>query len=311
MKNYIFIYFIFFGFTQLSFAESVEFKSRDLRFSENPGQNGKALGWDNLITVKGELYLPNRRNDAIKFPAVILLHGSGGIRYERENYYAKLLASKGFVALIVETYASRKNASVQNVSALAQVGDAYAAYEFLSKRSDVDSEKIFTWGFSMGGYSSYYLSDRATNRLASEKETNFAGHISFYPGWQITFASPEPTNAPLLAVLGEVDELVDVEYAKLDIENRKSKGGLIDLHVISGAAHAWEFRDPRGFSPNTINRKNCKMTISKQGGLTWKDLGTTYKACQTNGYTTGYDKKSQMVAEKLALDFLSRLTSKN
>jgi hypothetical protein len=68
MKNYIFIYFIFFGFTQLSFAESVEFKSRDLRFSENPGQNGKALGWDNLITVKGELYLPNRRNDAIKFP---------------------------------------------------------------------------------------------------------------------------------------------------------------------------------------------------------------------------------------------------
>jgi dienelactone hydrolase len=239
------------------------------------------------------------------------MHGSGGVRYERENYYAKLLASKGFVALIVETYSSRKNASVQNVSALAQVGDAYAAYDFLAKRSDVDSEKIFTWGFSMGGYSGYYLTDKATNRLAAEKETNFAGHISFYPGWQITFESPEPTSAPLLAVLGEVDELVDVEYAKSDIENRKSKGGLIDLHVIAGAAHAWEFREPRGFSANVINRKNCKMIISKQGGLTWKDLGTTYKTCQTNGYTTGYDKKSQVIAEKLALDFLNRHTNKN
>jgi dienelactone hydrolase len=311
MKNYFLLFFIFFGWTQFSFAESVEFKSRDLRFSESPGYNGKAFGWENLITVKGELYLPTRKNDTTKSPAVILMHGSGGVRYERENYYAKLLASKGFVALIVETYSSRKNASVQNVSALAQVGDAYAAYDFLAKRSDVDSEKIFTWGFSMGGYSGYYLTDKATNRLAAEKETNFAGHISFYPGWQITFESPEPTSAPLLAVLGEVDELVDVEYAKSDIENRKSKGGLIDLHVIAGAAHAWEFREPRGFSANVINRKNCKMIISKQGGLTWKDLGTTYITCQTNGYTTGYDKKSQVIAEKLALDFLNRHTNKN
>ena len=311
MKNYFLLFFIFFGWTQFSFAETVEFKSRDLRFSESLGYNGKAFGWDNLITVKGDLYLPNRKNDAIKSPAVILLHGSGGVRYERENYYAKLLVSKGFVALIVETYASRKNASVQNVSALAQVGDAYAAYDFLTKRNDVDSEKIFTWGFSMGGYSSYYLTDKATNRIASENETNFAGHISFYPGWQITFETPEPTKAPLLAVLGEADELVDVEYAKSDVENRKTKGGLIDLHVISGAAHAWEFREPRGFSPNIVNRKNCKMIISKQGGLTWKDLGTSYKTCQTNGYTTGYDKKSQAIAEKLALDFLNSHTSKN
>lgn len=311
MKNYVFIFFIVFGYTKFSFAESVEFKSRDLRFSDYPGYNGKAHGWENLITVKGDLYLPNRKNDTIKYPAVILMHGSAGVRYERENYYAKLLASKGFVALIVETYASRKNASVQNISALAQVGDAYAAYDFLTKRSDVDSGKIFTWGFSMGGYSGYYLTDKATNRLASEKETNFAGHISFYPGWQITFESPEPTNAPLLAVLGEVDELVDVEYAKLDIENRKSKGGLIDLHVIAGAAHAWELREGRGFDSNSINRKNCKMIISKQGGITFKDLGTAYKYCQTNGYTTGYDKKSQVIAEKLALDFLIRHTSKN
>ena len=72
MKNY-FLLFIFFGWTQFSFAETVEFKSRDLRFSESTGYNGKAFGWDNLITVKGDLYLPNRKNDAIKSPAVILL----------------------------------------------------------------------------------------------------------------------------------------------------------------------------------------------------------------------------------------------
>jgi dienelactone hydrolase len=308
MKNYLYIFLIALGFVHTASAEKVEFTSRDLKFSASTGHNGKALGWDNLVSIKGELLLPEKKQEVAKFPIVILLHGSGGIRRERENYYAKLLASKGYAALIVETYASRKNASVQNVSALAQVSDAYAAYDFLSKRDDIDTTKIFTWGFSMGGYSSYYLTDKATNRLASDNEKRFAGHISFYPGWQITFENPEPTNAPLLAVLGGVDELIDIEYAKSDIEARKKKGALIELLVISDAAHAWEFREPRGFSANALNRKNCQMLITDQGGLVWKDLGMSYKTCQSNGYTTGYDRKSQQLAEKVAVDFLDRIT---
>ena len=310
MKKHSYIFLIFLGFVHSAFAERVEFTSRDLKFSESTGYNGKAFGWDNLTTIKGELYLPEKKQEVTRFPAVILLHGSGGIRNERENYYAKLLASKGYAALIVETYASRKNASVQSISTLAQVGDTYAAYDYLSKRDDIDITKVFTWGFSMGGYSSYYITDKVINRIASDTEKNFAGHISFYPGWQITFENPEPTKAPLLAVLGGVDELVDVEYAKFDIEARKNKGADIEFFVISDAAHAWEFREPKGFSPNTLNRKKCQMLITKQGGLVWKDLGMSYKTCQTNGYTTGYDRKSQQVAEKLAIDFLTRHTKK-
>lgn len=312
MKLFLIILFVLFLRSAFGF-ESVLFQGRDVRFTESPLANGRAWGWENTINLQAKLFLPKTSLDGKQFPAVILLHGSSNIQEEREIYYAKKLADKGIAALVVETYDSRKNNSsssltrINSVSALAQVSDAYSALKFLSERSDIDSNRIATMGFSMGGYTGYYLTDVSMENLLSETKNNFAGHISFYPGWQITFLDPQPTKAPLLTVLGEVDELLDLEDAKKDIAFRIKAGAKIELHILKSAAHAWEFQYIKRFDSKSPNRKNCRMHIKPNGGLVWRETGNTNENCQKFGYTVGQDKKAQENAEALAFDFLNRI----
>jgi dienelactone hydrolase len=312
MKFLLALFFTLFLDSAFAF-ENVLFEGRNVRFTESPLANGRASGWENTINLQAKLFLPKTGASRKPFAAVILLHGSGNIQEEREIYYAKKLADQGIAALVVETYASRKNNSsssltrINSVSALAQVSDAYSALKYLSERSDIDSNRIATMGFSMGGYTGYYLTDMSMQNLLSETKNIFAGHISFYPGWQITFLDPHPTKAPLLAVLGEMDELLDLEDAKKDIASRSNAGANIELHVLKSAAHAWEFQYSKRFDAKSPNRKNCRMQIKPNGGLIWREAGNTNENCQSFGYTVGKDTNAQVRAEALAFDFLNRI----
>ena len=312
MKLFLTILFALFLRSAFGF-ENVLFQGRDVRFTESPLANGRAWGWENTVNLQAKLFLPKTSLNGKQFAAVILLHGSGNVQEEREIDYAKKLANKGIAALVVETYDSRKNNSsssltrINSVSALAQVSDAYSALKYLSERSDIDSTRIATMGFSMGGYTGYYLTDVSMKNLLSETKNNFAGHISFYPGWQITFLDPHPTKAPLLAILGGVDELIDLEDAKKDIASRIKAGAKIELHILESAAHAWEFNFSKRFDATSPNRKNCRMHIKPNGGLVWRETGNTNEKCQQFGYTVGQDKQAQEAAEALAFDFLSRI----
>jgi dienelactone hydrolase len=287
---------------------SVNFTGRDAKFSTQL-ENSKAVGWNSEINISSMLYMPSSASSNNKVPAVIILHGSGGIREEREVFFAEQFVKKGYAALIVETYRSRNNsANITNVSALAQVSDAYSALDFLVHNDLIDKNKISTIGFSMGGYTGYFLTDNSLKLALTTTANTFAGHISFYQGCQMTFVEPNPTSAKFLTILGEKDDMVNIEDCVADFEHRKSKGASIEYHVLKGASHAWEFNTVKQFDSRAPNRKNCKMQIKKDGTLQWWSAqANSYVTCQTFGYTIGYDKVAQQQSQNIAFEFLKKL----
>src|SRR5512143_2863137 len=91
------------------------------------------------VVVGGELALPERSSLARggRMPAVILIHGSGGISDEREGAWAKRLNAIGVASCIVDSFTGRGirppmyAGQSQFISFAAHLLDAYLALEIL------------------------------------------------------------------------------------------------------------------------------------------------------------------------------------
>ena len=58
-------------------------------------------------TAQGQLVLPPNAPADAKLPAVVLVHGSGGIYPEQVTYWAKLLNDQGIAAFIIDVFGPR------------------------------------------------------------------------------------------------------------------------------------------------------------------------------------------------------------
>ena len=94
-------------------------------------------------TSFGTLFLPESISEPV--PAMVLLHGSGGIKEGRELDYGRLLADHGIAAFVLDYYLPRgvtpetdymlKTVAVTEFDVVA---DAYAALEILSTHPAID-----------------------------------------------------------------------------------------------------------------------------------------------------------------------------
>jgi hypothetical protein len=94
---------------------------------------------DSPIVVSGTLSLPARSTFLKhgKTPAVILMHGSGGISEEREHAWAQQLNSWGIAAFVLDSFSGRgikpPNYANRNfVHGVAHVLDAYLSLQLLA-----------------------------------------------------------------------------------------------------------------------------------------------------------------------------------
>ncbi len=169
-------------------AETVTFKG------SSPAENGESL----LLT--GRLTRPKGNGP---FPAVVLLHGCGGIRLY-QDIWAERLAGWGYVALQVNSFEPRGASEICSdtfllldlVSKRGQ--DAHDAGSYLSGLPFVDNRRIAVMGWSHGGW--VVLDMLADNK---EKKARFQAAIALYPFCE---ASMENLNAPLLVLIGEQDD---------------------------------------------------------------------------------------------------------
>src|SRR5580698_3244324 len=88
-----------------------------------------------------------------KMPAVIMMHGTGGIRYSGV-YYAAALNGAGIATLEVDQWGGRGlpgGASSRPKQLGDNLGDIGGAYRLLAARPDIDASHIGILGESMGG----------------------------------------------------------------------------------------------------------------------------------------------------------------
>jgi dienelactone hydrolase len=203
-----------------------------------------AVGDDTVSVVRGTqagaLFLPVGKPP---FPAVILLHGCGGVT-QNMDVWAQRLQKWGYAALILDSFAQRGIDNVCN-NGLAFPGrerakDAFAASAYLRTRSDIDAVHIGIIGFSHGG--STALAASVQNRVKAFGGQPFAAIAAYYPSC--------PAVAPQLAsdvqiLIGADDDWTAAArcsdwvalYASAD-------GHKPALKIYPGAVHAFDAGAP-------------------------------------------------------------------
>ncbi|MGD9615804.1 MAG: dienelactone hydrolase family protein [Alphaproteobacteria bacterium] len=224
----------------------------------------------------GRLYLPPGNHAPRSLPAVVLLHGSGGVLPMRELTYAAQLASMGVAALVVDSFAARRNRGTEflervlNITETMMLADAYSGLAFLAARPEIDPERVVLTGFSYGAMAAMYaLYAQIADRLAPHGP-RFAGHVAFYGPCIARFEDSRTTGAPLLMLLGAADEITDERRCAEIADDLLAGGSRVETIVYAGAVHQWD----GAFGWRTIGRnlRHCSLYVERDGTI--RDLRT-------------------------------------
>ena len=135
-------------------------------------------------------------------PAVIVLHGCGGIRPPLMAW-ADRLNSWGYAALLVDSFAPRGVSTVcadQSVTPADRAGDVLAAAQFLAGLPTIDGARIGVLGFSHGGSTAAVVTE---TRFSDLQPGLIKAAVDYYGGCG---SAERHGTVPLLALKGDADD---------------------------------------------------------------------------------------------------------
>lgn len=201
---------------------------------------------DPPTTAVGYLYRPRGARPPHSVPAVMLLHGSGGILPSREETYGRQLASMGIATLVVGYFAARPwhgEGSVEhvlNVTETMALADAYSGLRFLAGLPEIDPRRTVLAGFSYGGMITLFgLQAQIADKLAPPG-LRFAGHAAFYGPCITRFVDRRTTGAPALMLIGGGDAIVDPRRCAEIAGDLRTGGSHVHMILYPAAYHQWD-----------------------------------------------------------------------
>ena len=186
------------------------------------------------VTLAGELRLPRPGND--RLPAVVLLHGSGGVSGNVLDWEQDLNAM-GVATFVLDSFTPRgivnTNYDQSQLGRLAMILDAYRALEVLSKHPRIDPTKIALMGFSRGGQAVFLASLERFQRMYGPVGQEFAAYLIFYPLCNTTFRDDEDVaDKPIRVFHGSADDYAPVAPCRAYVERLKAKGKNVQVDRI-------------------------------------------------------------------------------
>ena len=173
-------------------------------------------------------------------PAIILLHGCGGIQQSHFNW-AKTFNQAGFATLVVDSFRPRSLIQVcgdgtEAASPIVRVLDAYGALQYLAGLETIDPERVGLIGWSHGAISA--LGAVSSMGVGEKFSNKFQAVTAMYP-----YCIVERTFfKPVTILIGASDDWTPAPLC-IDLkENTKGHENEVDLTVFPGVFHA--FDDP-------------------------------------------------------------------
>ena len=159
--------------------ERVEFEGADQRLI-----SGGLIRGDH---IQGYLAKPE---GAGPFPAVIGLHGCGGMTDMTKRKLVDELVGSGYVVLLVDSFATR---GVEHVCtggysdvAVMRRSDAYGALAFLARQTFVDPQRVAAVGFSQGGWVALLVAEaNSFEPFVVPSNLGFRAVVALYPVVQV------------------------------------------------------------------------------------------------------------------------------
>ena len=212
--------------------ERVEFESASQRLV-----SGGLIPGDR---IQGYLAKPD---GAGPFPAVIGLHGCAGMHDTTKQKLADELVARGYVVLLVDSYATRRHRSRLHISAFATFlrrrPDAYGALVFLARQTFVDPQRVAAVGFSAGGWVTLSVAEpNSFEPFVPPSNLRFRAAAAFYPPCKQAVARP---GIPTLIFIGALDDWTPAADCSNKIAGWGNDGPPVELVVYPGAYHGFYY----------------------------------------------------------------------
>jgi len=217
-----------------------------------------------------------RPNGDGRFPAVVQLHGCGGL--EAQSYrWANWFADHGYVAVVVDSFGPRGvkgdcRTGPDEPAVTARFDDAIGALRYLQSQTFVDGARVAAIGWSQGGV--YALAvvngpslQRARARGVELPATGFAAAIGVYPGGCASLTK-EQVIRPVLVLIGGADDWTPAATCMQMVDAMKGRGSDISIKVYPGAYHYFDVEGQRrevlGQVENALKPGGYGATVSYQ-----------------------------------------------
>lgn len=184
-------------------------------------------GFSRPVDISAHIYKPDGNGP---FPAVILLHGSGGLSGHHHNW-ARTLVSWGYVAAVVDSYLPRGYSQgikerTDVITPYDRVSDIIGTIELLKTMPYVAPNDLGVIGFSHGGWTVM----KAVQERVYLKDYGVKGVVGYYPYCHPT--QDVHIDVPLLILIGEHDTSTPTERCRQLKANLKGRAAEITEMVI-------------------------------------------------------------------------------
>jgi carboxymethylenebutenolidase len=184
--------------------------------------------------VQAVLYTPSGKGP---FPALIVIHEWWGLNDWVKDQASKL-ADQGYAALAIDLYRGKVATTPDEAHQIMRgvpedraKCDLHAAFEYLASQSNVNTDRIGTIGWCMGGG---YALDVAL------QEPTLAAAVINYGHLATDTEALKKINAPILGLFGAQDKGITHEDVQKFERTMKQLGKKIEMKEYDDAGHAFE-----------------------------------------------------------------------
>ncbi|MBS0505756.1 MAG: dienelactone hydrolase family protein [Proteobacteria bacterium] len=276
------------------------------------------------VNILGHLFMPP--GDGGKVPAVVLLHGSGGIYSAELDYWPKQFNAAGMAVFVLDMFGPRGVQDTSENQSLvpftADVVDSFAALKLLATHPRIDAKRIAVMGFSRGGIA--VIRDNVTRIIQAQHLPDglqYAAIIPVYAGgcagvFRLVVKPGVFSKAPMLFIHGTADTYCPLS-ACVDYADKISKAGTpVQFVKIDGAHHKFDSDDQilRHLRFAVRTKPDCPLevdidTLTAYDSSTGERLqGKAYtdmlKSCSTTGAIVEGNARARDQAATAAVGFL-------
>ena len=266
------------------------------------------------VVVSGVLRIAQ---GAGRLPAVVLIHGSGGMG-PNVDFWSRELNAMGISTFALDGFTARGLASVNTDQAqlgrLNMIVDAFGMLDVLARHPRVDASRIVLMGFSRGGQAALFAAMKRSHEHWNKSGAEFAAYIPFYPDCMTSYrADTEVAERPVRIFHGTPDDYNPVAPCKAYVARLKAAGRDVQLTEYPNAQHG--FDNVLGSPTPSVAKdaqtvRRCAIREDAAGKLINAATGQpfTYKdGCVERNPHVGYDAAATVAVRGEVGAFLTTL----
>ncbi len=263
-------------------------------------------------TLADELRLPPGGTPAERVPAVVLVHGSGGISGSL-YLWARELNAAGIAAFILDSFAGRGIVSTvadQNqLHSLAMMVDAYRALDWLAAHPRIRPDRIGVLGFSKGAVAAVYsATERFTARFCSP-DRRFAAHAGLYTPCNVAYQDDTRVGpAPIRLYHGIADDYVAIGPCREYVARLRQAGADAALTEYPDAHHGFDSPLIPRLLPvrDAQTTRGCQLREGENGAILnaqGAPFALERDACVATGAHVGHNPEAAAAVRAAVRDF--------